>query len=198
MKNSAALISCLLLSSLSLPVAAVADAGWYGSANLALHAYDTKSDSSLVGDISSHGEPYRFTAGYQLNDYLSLEAGYVDLGRYEMKGEVIHPAPLPSQNFVDKTLSPRGLVVDATLIYPIRDNMSLYARAGALWSHVGSSSGASASGGKFTDGFGIGWAYSGHINFRLSWDRYNKLEDTNAGGTFSVSVTALEMQYSFQ
>ena len=206
----------LILSVLCLfPLSAFADSGWYLGADLGTasytglqdiggpfgHYYHTV-DTPFTGSNTDHDTAYRFTAGYQLDRYFGVEAGYLDLGQVEIKGVVTFPPILPLERVVDDKVKTRGYIVDAIGRYPILDDWSLYARAGDLLSHVTyeqgpANSSTSANGSKFTYGVGIAWKSSTHLAVRLGWDRFSNLGDTNSTGEFTVNLVSLGLVYSF-
>jgi OmpA-OmpF porin, OOP family len=198
MKTNLVFILTLLVAAIALPTTASADDNWFGSVDLALHQYHNQTDPQFFGGMSSHGVAYRLTAGYNFNNYFSVDAGYVSLGQFEIQGLALLDQPIPEQRIIDDTLKPYGLVVDLTGTYPMSDRWSAFVRGGQFVSRVGNSAGPNMNGGRFTYGAGLNWVYSDPVTLRLTWDRYSDLPDGTPGGTFNVSILALGLVYSFQ
>lgn len=113
-----------LLTMLALtPLTAFADSGFYfggsvGSATLT-------EDFDGLG-IDSDSTPFRLTAGWQVNDFFSLEGGYHNFGRFEERFET-------GNGPIDIRLKADGFTLGATGSIPLGDTVGLFGRAGAFF-----------------------------------------------------------------
>ena len=106
-----------------MPAAALADNGFYlggsvGSASLTenFDGFNVDADSTA----------WRFVAGWQFNEFVSLEGGYHNFGKFEdsftADGEP-----------VDLRLKADGFTLGGTLSLPVTRSLSLYGRGGAFF-----------------------------------------------------------------
>ncbi len=70
---------------------------------------------------------FKFLAGYQFNDYLSLEGGYANLGELTISA---HEVEGPYEFKVDGSVEVDGLFVNVVGSYPVSEQFSLYAKVG--------------------------------------------------------------------
>lgn len=153
-------------------------------------------DASSTLDDSDTG--FGLIGGYQMNDYLAFEFGYVDLGSisYRATGTVTDGVEQAAAEAILESEAD-GPVVSVLGILPIGDRFSVFGRAGlSLMNAKGSarltvdgiSDRASQSSQKSDLMFGAGMEYAltRHFAVRLAWDRYldvateNVLGDTDA------------------
>ncbi len=118
-RTALAVVSVIAL----LPAAAVAESGFYlggsiGSASLTedFDGFDVDADSTA----------YRFVAGWQFNEFFSLEGGYHNFGKFEDSFDL---AGEP----VDLRLKADGFTLGGTLSLPLTRSLSLYGRGGAFF-----------------------------------------------------------------
>lgn len=163
-----------LTSALALaPLSALADNGLYiggsvGSATL------TEDFSGLNVDADSTS--FRLTAGWQFNDYFSLEGGYHSFGKFEESFD-IDGSP------VDVRLKADGFTLGATGSIPLGRNFALFARGGAFfWDGDAEINSISAARPEDTNAY-VGGGAKVAVTDRLSlvgdWTRY-ELEDTES------------------
>ncbi len=138
-------------------------------------------------------------AGYKYSDYLSVEAGYIDLGevRTRLKGSVVDINDyLASANLVHPR-SASGYELAVLGRYPINEKNYLYLRAGLLFANSRYEADAEVDFAKRSnssrDGFvGIGYGYeiNDRWGMRVSYENY-RVEDENIG------LLGLGIQYKF-
>lgn len=122
--NIAKMITKSVLVVLALsPPALFADSGLYigGSIGSATLAKDLGS-----ARIETKSKPYRLTLGLQLYDFLSIEGGYHNFGKFEDRF-------LLSGNPVDVGLKADGYTLGLVGNIPLGDKFSLFGRAGAFF-----------------------------------------------------------------
>ncbi|MES2822004.1 MAG: OmpA family protein [Pseudomonadota bacterium] len=138
-------------------------------------------------------------AGYKYSKYLSLEAGYIDLGevRTRLRGSVVDINDyLTSANLVHPR-SASGYELAVLGRYPLNEKNYLYLRGGLLFANSRYEADAEVDFAKRSnsgrDGFiGIGYGYeiNDHWGLRLSVENY-RVEDENIG------LLGLGVQYKF-
>lgn len=139
-------------------------------------------DSSSTLDDSDTG--FGFGGGYQVNDHLAFEFGYVDLGSIDYRASSTVSDGV-DQFAAEAVLgnSTDGAVVSVLGILPLGERFSVYGRAGLSLLNAdgtaritvdGQSQRASQSSQKSDLMFGVGAEYSltRHFAIRLAWDRY--------------------------
>jgi len=120
---------------LSSPLAMAQYSGWYGGGNVGqgrANIDDDRINSNLFGqgftsviiEDDDRDFGYKLFGGYQFGKFLSVEGGYLDLGKYGYTAEMI-PA-----GTVDAEIRVRGLNLDLVGYLPITDQLSAFARAG--------------------------------------------------------------------
>lgn len=202
---------CLLACFLS-PVTLAAEPGIYAGVNIGRAA--SKIDKTRITDeLFKPGFKYtsrrsdtkdvgfKIFGGYQFTPYFSLEAGYFDLGSYNLDTGILPPGVLLSDMGI------RGINFDAVFSLPLTDKFDVFARAGMHKVEVNSDfygSGSAATGtypsGKRRDThdkFGVGMAYavSDKVSVRVEAERYN-LDDV-IGRNGNVNLYSLGLVYSF-
>lgn len=212
--RATALLLCLNIGLVT--AAQAAEPGWYlvgfGGESSAGGLSQTQVDDNLAAIFGSVGlevvdasstlddsdTGFGLIGGYQMNDYLAFEFGYVDLGSisYQATGTVTDGVEQAAAEAILESEAD-GPVVSVLGILPIGDRFSVFGRAGlSLMNAKGSarltvdgiSDRASQSSQKSDLMFGAGMEYAltRHFAVRLAWDRYldvateNVLGDTDA------------------
>lgn len=122
MKHARNALTVLAVATL-LPAAALADGGFYLGGSVG-HASLTEDFD--VFEVDTGSTAYRFVAGWQFNEFLSLEGGYHNFGRFE-DSYTIDGQP------VDLNLEADGFTLGGTLSLPLTRSLSLYGRGGAFF-----------------------------------------------------------------
>lgn len=113
----------LVLATFLLPSLANADPGLFIGASVgSSHLEDDFTNINIDTDATA----YRFVGGFQLNDYLGLEAGYHNFGDFS---ETIDLGPISTRTDVDVD----GWTLGGTLGLPLNEQLSLYGRAGVFF-----------------------------------------------------------------
>lgn len=133
---STSLIAACLLSAVSV---SHASEGIYLGFNLGQASYDvTLNDFAVLNDgsLTSPGlddtdSSYRYTIGYQLLPYFSLEGGYVDLGNFGATA-TSDGAGIYEAGIFSTITSTDGFFIDVKGQIPINEQFSLYGTYGLL------------------------------------------------------------------
>jgi OOP family OmpA-OmpF porin len=167
------------------PMTAPARAPWYGGISVG----QSKLDNACVGGLSCDDKDtsYRLFAGTKFNNWLGLELGATQFGKWDRAG--------------GQTKAWAADVV-ATAGVEVARNSSIFAKVGAAYTQTevgGTVAGLQT--GKETDwapryGVGAQIGLSQNWALRADWDRYQNV--TFRGGEQDVDVWMLGVQYSFR
>lgn len=202
---STSLIAACLLSAVSV---SHASEGIYLGFNLGQASYDvTLNDFAVLddGSLTSPGlndtdSSYRFTIGYQLLPYLSLEGGYVDFGKFGATATSDGTGIYLAGNLSTET-STDGFFIDVKGQIPINEQFSVYGTYGLLsWKSetvltVSSTPPTTPEHHEYDDNdsfFGIGGSYNIYDTLALSVDyTFYKLDELD------VDVFSLGIQFGY-
>ena len=156
----------------------------------------------LPGD-DDEGTAWSVTAGYRINRYLAVEAGYVNLGTLSDTQTIDFPAVfgIPSLSF-HRELETAGpsLTVFGTL--PLSANWQLYGRAGMLFadtdlttSFSGNSVTSSFDSDSTTLGAGAQYDWGGHWSARLEYQRTLDVGGDDVASSADVDSISLGFLY---
>jgi hypothetical protein len=151
------------------PMTVAADGNFYlggsiGSASLTenFDGFDVDTDSAAV----------RIIAGWQFNDYFSLEGGYHNFGTFEQQFAA-----------VDIRLKADGFMLGATGTIPLGEKLAIYGRGGSFFwdgdAEINSVSQARPEDTNLYIGAGAKYAISDRWSLVGDWTRY-ALEDTHS------------------
>jgi opacity protein-like surface antigen len=167
------------------PMTTPARAPWYGGISVG----ESKLDNACVGGFSCDAKDtaYRLFAGTKFNNWLGLEVGGTQFGKWDRAG--------------GQTKAWAADVV-ATAGVELARNSSIFAKLGAAYTQTevsGTAPGLQT--GKETDWaprYGVGGQIGLSQNWalRADWDRYQNV--TFRGGEQDVDVWMLGVQYSFR
>ncbi|MDJ0655587.1 MAG: porin family protein [Xanthomonadales bacterium] len=138
MKNLPVFV-CLLAAHLSMLAVTRADAeerpGFYVTAALGVSDHGIENEGLNPNDetfADDRGNAFRLLAGYEFNEYVSLEAGYADLG--ENRWGFVSSFP-GFQQFVTHSETLDGYTMALRVRYPFADRFFVSGRLGAFaWS----------------------------------------------------------------
>lgn len=106
-----------------IPSIAIADKGLFVAASVGSAELSESFDGF---DVDTDSTAYRFTVGWRFNDYLAIDGGYHNFGRFD---QTFDDAGTP----IDVSLKADGFTLGAIGSLPISDRFSLFARAGAFF-----------------------------------------------------------------
>ncbi len=134
-------LSLIAIAVLASTCAMAQDSGWYGGANIGrskANIDDARITSGLIGggatstSISDDNRDtaYKIYGGYQMNRFLSLEAGYFNLGQFGFSATTLPAGTL------DGNIKLQGWNLDLVGTLPITEKFSAFARVGATRVHA--------------------------------------------------------------
>jgi len=140
-----ALLVALLMQPLAAPEAMASPEvvpGWYAGAQLGQARGDVSAgdvrealaERGITGEVSVRNRNRtsgRLFAGYRVNSYLAVEAGYTDLGKAKTQLDLNAVVDLADISDI-LPASSRGIEASLYGIYPVAERIELYARAGLL------------------------------------------------------------------
>jgi OOP family OmpA-OmpF porin len=106
-----------------IPSIASADKGLFVAASVGSAELSESFDGF---DVDADSTAYRFTVGWRFNDYLAIDGGYQNFGRFD---QTFDDAGTP----VDISLKADGFTLGVIGSLPISDRFSLFARGGAFF-----------------------------------------------------------------
>ena len=179
---SLAIISIVFLA--IAPLTAAADGRVYvgvsvGSASLSedFDGFDVDADSTAI----------RLVAGWQFNDYFSIEGGYQNFGDFEQSFDI------DGEN-VKISLKADGFTLGITGTAPLGEKFALFGRIGSFFwdgdAAINNVTQATPEDTNLYFGFGAKYALSDRFSLLADWSRF-ELEDSQSG------VTSLGIVFSF-
>jgi len=153
----------IALTPLSMAIAADS----YNLTSVYIGGGDGKSQIQETG-VKSKTSGKAFV-GHEFNKFLSLEAGYVDLGKHDTGGS--------------NTVRERGPFIEALVHFAISESISPFLKGGVHRLEVATSTSTADTKESNTDpawGAGFNFNIGEHMGVRLEWDRFkSKNQDTN-------------------
>lgn len=181
--SKAAIVATTLLA--LAPLSAIADSGIYVGSSV---GSSSLKDDVNGFDIDTSSNSVRIIAGWQFNEYVSVEGGYQNFGAFEQRFND------GGANSIDVSLKADGFTLGATGFIPLAKGISLYGRAGAFFwdgdTEVNNVSQAQPGDTNPYYGGGLKYSLTEKIALLGDWTRY-ELEDTQA------EVFALGFTYRF-
>lgn len=147
---------------------------------------------------------YRLYAGWRLHRYVSIEAAYVDLGRFRSESAVLPAGTLSARTRTD------GAEANVVGWWPVVERLQLMARAGLYAArtrtdYTGTGSvllvdGASRQSRHSTRpvyGVGLAYAVTQPLALRAEWARYTKLGNDLTGGEFDDRAWTIGVEWRY-
>lgn len=125
-----------IISSLCLfviqPIKAENYTGFYIGGGAGQATYDISDRYFGSEGVDDSDKAFKLIAGYQFNDYLSLEGGYVDLGKLSYFSDVTltNPEGEIFDIHMDGIVEIDGLIINIVGSYPIAEQFSIYTKVG--------------------------------------------------------------------
>jgi OOP family OmpA-OmpF porin len=160
--------------------------------------------SCSTKDTSTGGKVF---GGYQFNQYVAAEAGYVNLGKFTLSASVPPPSPFATASASDKV---SGLSVDAVGTWPITPEFALLGRIGIFfWKLEASSSIAftnplapcctsdNVTGAGADFGVGAKYDFAKNMGVRAEFQRFKSIGNDTTGKT-DVDLLSASFVYRFR
>lgn len=202
MNRRIAMAWTLAVASLHLPAAVWADeaTGWYvgaGAGQSQAKQYCDPSTGEVIVSCDDTGTAWRLLLGYQINRYLGVEGGYLNLGQFNSTTMV------SGVTATDQTKIHAGYL-EGLAILPIGGRFSLYAKAGtAFWTFQTHDTlgGAgvpdqSQNGWSFMGGAGAQFFFTKNLAFRAEYEVMPKLGNSETG-ELDVQVISASVLWKF-
>ena len=179
--NKAAIAATTLLA-LS-PLTALADGGFYVGGSVGSSSLSNDFDGF---EVDADSTAFRLIAGWQFNDFFSLEGGYHNFGELEQSFD-------SNGELVDISLKADGFTLGGTGSLPLGEKFALFGRAGAFFwdgdAEINDITQARPEDTNLYYGGGAKFAITERLSLVGDWTRY-ELEDTESdvislGFTFS-------------
>jgi OOP family OmpA-OmpF porin len=150
--------------------------------------------TSITSDLDDTDIGWKFFGGYMVNDYLGLEAGYVDLGETSLDLDItalVPPSATPVTVNTVAAVGVDGFTLNGVLAYPVNEQFDVFAKGGAFFWSADLDVEATASGfppetfsdddsgTDFTFGVGGRFYYNEYISLRAEWERYSGITDSD-------------------
>lgn len=139
------------------------------------------------GTIEDSGTASKLFAGYQINDYLAVEAAYYNFAETSVAGIELTPG---SGNLVSASADMNGLAAIAVASYQVRKNIILMAKAGMFsWDadiSLGSST-ASNDGSDAMLGVGAAYGFTRELFMQAEWETFQS--DNPETSMLSIGVS---------
>jgi len=182
MKTQSIIVAAVL--AVLTPLTTLADSGFFVAASIGSAELSEDFDGF---NIDTNSTAYRLTAGWRFNDYVAVEGGYHNFGRFEQTVDV---GGTPT----DVSLKADGFTLGGVGDLPLGERFSLFARAGAyFWDGDGDINGVSAATPEDTNfyfGLGARMNLTDRLSATADGSRY-ELEDT------SSTVFSIGLDYRF-
>lgn len=184
------MLAAMALLAAAVPAAAQAqDAAWYVGVGIGRVSSSGGCTGSAPPGITCDDKDttWKIFGGYEINRYLGVELGLVDMG--ERPAFVTGLGPATASFKIFETLVVGNL--------PIGERFSIYGKAGIFQWDVdysfpaGTAGGANSSGKDYTYGLGVKYLFVRNAAVRLELQRYNKVGDPSFTGRFDVDVFTL-------
>lgn len=152
------------------------------------------TDSCITGTCDDTDTAGKIYGGLEMNEYISMEVGYVDLGTVD------YSAPAGSRET-------HGMTMQMVGTYALNPNFTLLARGGLNFLNTevnGAIAGASGNTGDtdvvWSAGLGAQYNFTKAVGLRLEWERYFETgSSVNNGGTgeADIDLVSVGVVYKF-
>jgi len=168
------------------------------------HAFDQDLTAAGATGLSSSddgsGNQWRLQAGYKFNPYLAVEAGYIDLGKANYKANFAGGSARGSEKAGGVDLAVLG-------IYPVTDNLSLFAKGGVIAAKVETKLEANTpTAVRLSDssysvrpllGAGATYNIAKNVDVRFDYDYVPGIRGTSKGGKMDDNMVSAGISYNF-
>ncbi len=178
MKNQSILIAAVL--AVLIPATTFAESGFVLGASVG----SAELNEDFGGfDVDANSTAYRFTVSWKFNDYLAVQGGYHNFGRFDQTFDIEGEA-------VDVSLKADGFTLGLVGILPLGERWSVFARSGAFFwdgdADINNVTAATPEDTNFYFGAGVRMAIGEKLSLTADASRYDL--DESASNVFSVGL----------
>lgn len=181
MKTPSIMVAAALAA--MLPTAALADSGPFVAASIGRADLSEDFDGF---DVDTDATAYRISAGWRFNDYIAVEGGYHNFGRFKQTLDI-------AGTLTDVSLQADGFTLGGIANLPVGDRVSLFVRAGSFFwdgdAAINGATTATPADTNFYFGAGARVALSGGLSATADLSRYDL--DGTSSGVYSVGFAFL-------
>ncbi len=164
-------------------------------------ALSSHGATDLSSSDSGSSNQWRLQGGYRFNQYLAVEAGYIDFGKAKYSASYAGGTATGS-------LKAGGADLAALVSMLLNDEFSIFGKAGAVFANVKSSMSAGApaslaSGNTSKNvvrpllGIGADYKLSENVDLRADFDHVSGLGDSSKTGKMDANMISLGAAYKF-
>lgn len=188
-------VAFFLLTTVSISNAQDTANGFYVGVGVG-HSDQKDACDDISGSCDDTDTGWKIFAGYEFNQYLSLEGGYADLGESDADTIVLG---IPVSADAEIT----GFFLSGIASWPINDSFSVFGKLGAIyWDVETDADGGGISVSEDENGtdlmFGVGAQYdfTDNIGIRAEWERFNDVGDSDTGES-DIDLISGSLVYRF-
>ena len=157
--------------------------------------------TGLSSSDNGSGNQWRLQGGYRFNQYLALEAGYIDFGQADYKASY-------AGGSARGDLKAGGVDVAALASFPLNDSFSVFDKAGVVFAHVKSSLSAGAPASLASNdrtsnvvrpllGIGANYKLTQNVDLRADFDHVSGLGESRKTGKMDANMISAGFVYNF-
>lgn len=191
----------LALLALAPFVTNAADNGWYLGADIGQSSFHIKSSRSATTATFSESDTsttYALSGGYRFNQYVALEAGYQNLGKYKL-----------TVDGYTGSAKVNGVTAGALFQLPLNEQWSVFAKAGVMFARANTQVTDTTAGTGYSQhkngavpviGVGVSYAMDKHWTLRAQYQDIGAAHIAEGGSTkvkLRDDVWSLGMIYNF-
>jgi opacity protein-like surface antigen len=156
--------------------------------------------TGLTSKDDGSGNEWRIQAGYKFTPYLAIEGGYIDLGQVDYKANFAGGTAKGTEKAGGFDLAVLGM-------YPITDNLSVFAKGGVIAAKVDTKlSSAALPAAHVSDastevrplaGAGFTYGVMKNVDLRFDYDHVFGIGNSGKGGKMNDDIVSAGISYSF-
>lgn len=208
MRNYFALL--VFICGISISGTVMADGGLYGGIGFGSSSLDIESGalndgSNISGESKDEDDTsLSFFIGYEVNDNISVEGGYIDFGEASVTGTSDGTGWFWVAGPVEMKFESTAIFLDIIGKHAINNRLDLFGKAGIYdadvdmdltdsWGTVS----VSESNTGLLFGLGLSYSFNEKISGRASWTRFNDVGDSDTIGETDIDILGLDLVFSF-
>lgn len=173
------ILAAVALAALT-PMIALADGGLFVAASVGSADLNESFDGF---DVDTDSTAYRITVGWRINEYLAVDGGYHNFGRFDQTVDIAGTS-------TNVSLKADGFTLGGVGSLPLSDRVSLFARAGAFFwdgdAEINSVTAATPEDTNFYFGAGVRFGLTDRLSASVDGSRYDL--DGTSSTVFSVGL----------